>query len=234
MNELNQCGGLHRRAVSSFDVIMTGWYTHSVLLLFCAMENLDQSENFPHETPKNRLERAIFFIWEVAKVVVFALAIIIPVRYFLIQPFYVKGESMEPNFYEYEYLIINEITYRLQEPQRGDVVVLRNPQEPSQFFIKRVIGLPGEKISVRERHVYINDQSLDESVYLDASVQTTGTRAPVQLADNEYYVLGDNRARSLDSRVFGPVTADEFVGKTWLRAWPLHRLARFAHIPYNL
>ncbi|HLD69247.1 MAG TPA: signal peptidase I, partial [Candidatus Omnitrophota bacterium] len=83
------------------------------------------------------------FIWETVKVVVISLAIIIPVRYFLIQPFYVKGASMEPNFYDQEYLIIDEISYRFREPQRGEIVVFRYPRDPASFFIKRIIGLPG-------------------------------------------------------------------------------------------
>lgn len=193
----------------------------------------ESANKTPQSMPASPLERATFFIWEVAKVVIFALAIIIPVRYFLIQPFYVKGESMEPNFYQYEYLIINEITYRFQQPQRGDVIVMRNPQDPSQFFIKRIIGLPGEQIEIRDRHVFINGVSLDESAYLDDTMPTVGSRVPLTLQSNEFFVMGDNRTRSLDSRVFGPITKESFVGKTWLRAWPLNRLERFTHASYE-
>src|SRR3989344_5652344 len=89
------------------------------------------------------------YVFELIKVVVISLAIIIPVRYYLIQPFYVKGASMEPNFYDKEYLIIDEISYRFYAPERGDIVVFRYPGDPGQFFIKRVIGLPGESIRIR-------------------------------------------------------------------------------------
>jgi signal peptidase I len=174
----------------------------------------------------------LVFAWEVIKVVTIALAIIIPVRFFLIQPFYVKGASMEPTFNEYEYLIINEIGYRFHPPLRGDVVVLRNPQRPSQFFIKRVIGLPGETLEVKNQHIYINGELLDESGYLDPSVETWGNKK-VTLKDNEYYVLGDNRNASLDSRMFGAVPDDIIIGKAWLRAWPVTKLAHFSEVSYN-
>ena len=88
------------------------------------------------------------FVFEVVKVVVISLAIIIPVRYFLIQPFYVKGASMEPSFYDHEYLIVDEMSYRFRLPERGEIVVFKYPLDPSQYFIKRVIGLPGEKVEI--------------------------------------------------------------------------------------
>lgn len=181
---------------------------------------------------KERIERYLRFIFEVAKVVVVALAIIIPVRYYLIQPFYVKGASMEPNFHNYEYLIIDELSYRFHEPKRGDVVVLKNPQQQRQFFIKRVIGLPGEKVEVKDQHVYINGELLDESAYLAESVETWGNQK-FTLKENEYVVMGDNREQSLDSRVFGPITPASIVGRTWIRAWPLTRIDHFSSVNYN-
>src|SRR3989339_252434 len=171
------------------------------------------------------------FIWEVAKVVIISLAIIIPIRYFLIQPFYVKGTSMEPNFKQYEYLIINQLAYRLHDPVRGEVVVLRNPQDLSQFFIKRVIGLPGETVEVKNRHVYINGKQLDESTYLASDVETWGN-IKTTLGSNQYFVFGDNRAASLDSRIIGPITREEIIGKAWLRAWPFNRAVKFSSINY--
>lgn len=173
----------------------------------------------------------LLFGWEVIQVVVVVFAIIIPVRQFLVKPFYVRGASMEPNFHDYEYLVIDELSYRLRDPQRGEVVVLKDPSNPEQFFIKRIIGLPGEKVVVRDGHVRINGEVLDETVYLDSSVRTTGSDN-VTLGDNEYYVMGDNRPASLDSRVFGPVAENEFVGRTWIRAWPPSRLDVFSPFSY--
>ncbi len=178
------------------------------------------------------------FIVEVAKVVIIALAIIIPVRYFLIQPFYVKGASMEPNFYDKEYLVVDEISYRFGSPERGDVVVLRNPRHESDFFIKRVVGLPNERVEVINGEVNIYNQdfptglTLDESAYLPAGVKTVGT-IDVTLARDQYFVLGDNRESSLDSRYFGAVQRREIVGRAWIRAWPVTRAKIFKTPDYT-
>lgn len=172
-----------------------------------------------------------FFI-EVVKVIIIALAIIIPVRYFLMQPFYVKGASMEPTFHDNEYLIIDELTYRLSAPKRGDVIVFHNPRRPSEFYIKRLIGLPGERIEISRGQIKITNAEnpsgliLDEENYLPTGVYTNGNDSR-ELANDEFYVLGDNRASSLDSRVFGAITRSEIVGRIWLRAWPIHKIQHF-------
>jgi len=176
---------------------------------------------------------------EVIKVTIISLAIVIPVRRFLIQPFYVKGASMEPNFYDHEYLIINEINYRFQDPQRGDIVVFKYPYNLRQYFIKRVVGLPGERVKIENGEVFIyNDQysdgiNLDETDYLLPGIKTSG-RVDIILKDNEYFVLGDNRGSSLDSRSFGPISKNLIIGKTWLRGWPFNRISVFKEPTYNL
>lgn len=178
------------------------------------------------------------FILEITKVVVISLAIIIPIRYFLVQPFYVKGASMEPNFEDHQYLIINEITYRFNDPQRGDIVVFRYPKDPRQYFIKRIIGLPGEKVVVKDGKVYIfNDEykngvAINENIYLDTTV-TVGNK-DIELGEDEYFVLGDNRSASLDSRSFGAVPKRLIVGKVWLRGWPFQEFKIFQTPEYNL
>ncbi|MEK7540425.1 MAG: signal peptidase I [Patescibacteria group bacterium] len=178
-------------------------------------------------TVRNSLE----FLWEVLKVVIVVFAIIIPVRHYLIKPFYVRGASMEPNFHDYEYLVVDELSYRLRAPERGEVVVLKDPLDPSQYFIKRIVGLPGEHIVVRDGTVRINGKKLDETQYLDDSVRTTG-HDDVTLQEGEYYLMGDNRTASLDSRVFGPLDKSEFVGRTWIRAWPLTEIELFSPFTY--
>lgn len=166
------------------------------------------------------------------------MAIIIPVRYFLIQPFYVKGASMEPNFFDHEYLIIDEISYRFSEPERGDILVFHYPNEPKNYFIKRLVGLPGETVEVANGQVkiyndeYPNGIVLDESKYLNDSY-TAQTRRDT-LKTDEYFVLGDNRASSLDSRFFGPIQEYEVVGRVWVRGWPLDRWKVFNNPDYNL
>lgn len=178
---------------------------------------------------RTRKQAIIEFFWEMIRVVVISLAIILPVRYFLIQPFYVKGASMEPNFFDHEYLIIDEISYRFNEPQRGDIIVFKYPKDNKQYFIKRIIGLPGEHVKIDNDGVYINDVKLKES-YLDANVETLlplRGYGDVVLAEDEYFLLGDNRGQSLDSRVFGPIKNNLIVGRTWIRGWPFNRITIF-------
>jgi signal peptidase I len=178
---------------------------------------------------RTRKQAIIEFFWEMIRVAVISLAIILPVRYFLIQPFYVKGASMEPNFFDHEYLIIDEISYRFNEPQRGDIVVFKYPKDNKQYFIKRIIGLPGEHVKIDNNDVYINDVKLKEG-YLDANVETLlplRGYGDVVLAEDEYFLLGDNRGQSLDSRVFGPIKSKLIVGRTWIRGWPFNRITIF-------
>ena len=188
--------------------------------------------NKDKEKPQGARALLIEYFAEMVRVVLISLAIILPVRYFLIQPFYVKGASMEPTYNDHEYLIINEIAYRLREPERGEVVVFRYPNDPSQFFIKRVVGLPGETVVVGKGRVKILSAArsegyyLDESDYLASGTYVAGDRR-VTLGQNEFYVLGDNRGSSLDSRVFGPVPRKNIVGRVWLRGWPLEKAAVF-------
>ncbi len=180
---------------------------------------------------------ALGFLFELVQVFAISLAIIIPVRYFLVQPFYVKGASMEPNFFDHEYLVIDELSYRFHTPERGQVVVLRYPNDEKQYFIKRVIGLPGETVEISGGQVKIynnahpNGDLLDEKMYLD---QDTGTTRTVTLKSDEYFVMGDNRGASLDSRYFGPVKKDLIIGRVWLRGWPLDRWKVFTTPNYQL
>jgi signal peptidase I len=178
-----------------------------------------------------RLASEIFeFIWETAKVVIVALLIILPIRYYLIQPFFVKGQSMFPNFHDKEYILVDKLSYRTSKPQRGDVIVFKAPNSPKDFFIKRILALPGERVVVKTNSIRIfNDEfpngfTVDERSYLPDSVITAGSIDRV-LEEEEYFVLGDNREHSSDSRAFGPVMRDSFSGIAWLRLWPLNRIS---------
>jgi signal peptidase I len=182
---------------------------------------------------------ALGFFFELVQVVAISLAIIIPVRYFLIQPFYVKGLSMEPSFFDHEYLIIDELSYRFRTPERGEIVVFRYPADPSQFFIKRVIGLPGETVEVTDTEVkvYNNDHPngmvLNEESYLPDEY-LLGEKKVLTLRADEYFVMGDNRTSSLDSRFFGAVKSSAIVGRVWLRGWPVDRWKVFETPLYDL
>jgi len=178
------------------------------------------------------------FSAEVVKVVVVALAIIIPVRVFLMQPFQVNGQSMEPSFADRDYLVIDEITYRFRGPERGEVVVFRYPKDRTQFFIKRIIGLPGETVRVKDGSIFLEiddkEAKLDEGDYLPGKIGTTGTDQEVILGADEYYVLGDNRSASSDSRSWGPLPRSDIVGRAWVRAWPFSRATNIETPDYDL
>jgi len=187
-----------------------------------------------HET-ESWWRQSVSYTLEIIKVFLIALAIVVPVRYFLIQPFYVKGASMEPNFHDHEYLIIDEISYRLGSPKRGDVIVFKYPRNPKQFYIKRVVGLPGETVTIKDGFVFITktdgeEIKYDESSYLDPSVSTQPyTYSNVTLDDDEYFVMGDNRPSSYDSRHFGAVKEKYLVGRAMLRVLPLDRIDWFSN-----
>lgn len=157
-------------------------------------------------------------IFEIFKIFLIVAVIVIPIRYFLFQPFFVSGASMEPNFSPQEYLLIDEITYRFREPRRGEVVVFRAPQSPSYYFIKRIIGLPGETIEIKDGSVIIYNLDWPHGKMLEEpyiQISTPGL-LKIDLKKNEYFVLGDNRNHSSDSRAWGGVPRENIIGKVWL------------------
>jgi|AntAceMinimDraft_16_1070373.scaffolds.fasta_scaffold00591_13 signal peptidase I len=176
------------------------------------------------------MKKFLLFIWEITKIAIIALIIVVPIRAFVFQPFFVRGASMEPNFHDFDYLIVDEISYRFRQPHRGDVIVFYNPNNNSQRFIKRVIGLPGETIRVSEGKVSIKQNAgddffiLNEAAYLSENVKTPGNRE-MFLEQGQYFVMGDNRGVSLDSRSFGALEEDLLIGKESFRLWPLTILA---------
>jgi signal peptidase I len=199
--------------------------------------SLETNSPQPPEQNSSTLRQAGAFVWDLVKILLIALVIIIPFRMFVAEPFVVSGSSMVPNFHNHDYLIVDRLSYLTGNPQRGDVIVLLYPKDTSQFFIKRVIGLPGESISFNQQGdviiyntQYPQGEILNESAYLPAGVPTYGQSQPIHLASGEYFVLGDNRTASSDSRVWGILPRDDIVGKVWLRAYPLSD-AGFFHTP---
>jgi signal peptidase I len=176
------------------------------------------------------MKKFFSFVWEFLKIVVIAAVIVVPIRYFLFQPFFVRGESMKPSFENGDYLIVDEISYRFNNPQRGDVVVFKYPNDPSQRFIKRIIGLPGEVIDIKNGRVTVfkdgQKQTLNESEYLPADLSTQGS-VHVVLKKDEYFVMGDNRPFSYDSRRFGKVPRRYIIGKVALKISPFASFAKF-------
>ena len=184
------------------------------------------------ETPgiqsSSPIKRYLSFIWEFLKIVIIAALIVLPIRYFLFQPFIVKGESMVPSFQSGDYLIVDEISYRLKEPQRGDVVVLKYPLSTNQRFIKRIIGLPGETVQIHNGKITIlkdgKELLLDEKNYLPDLLATEGDKNWT-LKSNEYFVLGDNRQFSYDSRMWGTLPREDIVGRATFRIFPISTIS---------
>ncbi|OHA21376.1 MAG: signal peptidase I [Candidatus Taylorbacteria bacterium RIFCSPHIGHO2_01_FULL_51_15] len=180
----------------------------------------------PVEKKETMKESVLDFV----RFVVLALAIVIPIRLFIAQPFIVSGASMVPSFESGHYLIIDELSYRFDEPKRGDVVVFRFPAEQSKFLIKRVAGLPGETLEIQGDIVTIKSEgnpSGFEWQQGEISESRNENDLSVTLEQGEYFVLGDNRAESADSRLWGPLKREFIVGRPLVRLFPFSKLGIF-------
>lgn len=177
------------------------------------------------------------FFLDILEVIVFAVAIFLFIYLLVLQPHKIKGASMHPNFPDGEYLLTDKVSYRFGEPKRGDVIVFKAPTGNGDEFIKRIIGLPEERISVKDGKMYINDRVLEEK-YLDTSVYTSaGTflqeGQSVTVPQDEYFVLGDNRPHSSDSRAWGFIGKKKITGRAWLIYWPLKSAGVVKKVNYN-
>ena len=173
------------------------------------------------------LRKAYFFLLDILQTLILAAAAFVVVYMFLFRPFEVNGESMYPNLHNHQYLITDIISLKLGDPKLGEVVVFKAPNEPDKDFIKRVIGLKGDRVSVQEGKVYLNEKLLDESKYLDASVKTYGGSflkegQTVTVPQGYFFVLGDNRSYSSDSREWGFVPKKNIIGISKFIYWPVN------------
>lgn len=174
-------------------------------------------------------ERSENFFTELLKFIFVAAVIVIPVRLFVAQPFFVSGASMVPTFHNGQYLIVDELTYHFEEPKRGDVVIFRYPKDPTEFFIKRIIGLPNETVRISSNGVFVEKQDgsveqLDESYVVN---QGNGGDQTYVVPQDSYFVMGDNRPESSDSRSWGTVPRQNMVGRAFLRLLPIQTFALF-------
>ena len=187
------------------------------------------------------LFRRLFqFFFDILESIVVALAIFVVIYLFLFQPHQVKGASMEPNFHDGEYILTNKFEYRFSRPRRGDVIVFKSPQNPDIDYIKRIIGLPGDRVKLLNNHYFINSIQLDES-YLSPTLYTyqgsfLREGDEISVPENHYFVSGDNRPRSSDSREWGTIDRSAIIGKSQLRYWPFNRFglippANYASVP---
>ena len=174
-------------------------------------------------------EKSENFFTELLKFVLLAVVIVVPVRVWIAQPFIVSGASMEPTFQTGQYLVIDELTYHLSQPQRGDVVIFRYPVDPSEFFIKRIIGLPNETVSVTPDAVQITEPSGATETLNEPYLTNRGNGNPqtVVLGPDQFFVMGDNRPDSYDSRAWGPVPRANLVGRALVRLLPVNHMGTF-------
>lgn len=184
----------------------------------------------------NILRKIYNFLLDTVQTFLIAAAVFLVIYVFLFRPFEVKGESMYPNFYNNEYVLTNLVSLRFQNPKAGDVIVFKAPLDSEKDYIKRVIGTPGDTISIKDGQVYVNDQRLNETAYLKPDVKTypgnflTDTNS-ITVPEGKYFVLGDNRINSSDSREWGFVKKDEIIGNSMFVYWPINRM-RFIKNPY--
>lgn len=179
----------------------------------------------PLKTVGEKEKRGTFI--ETIRFVIISLLIVIPFRIFIAQPFIVEGASMNPTFADGEYLIVDQISYRFGEPARGDVIVFRYPRNPETYFIKRIVGLPGETVTIKDDSVSITPHQDEETFLLDEPYLAghhTLNNITVTLRGDEYFVMGDNREASSDSRSWGPLNKDMIIGTPLLRLLPIQKI----------
>lgn len=183
-------------------------------------EPTSESESIVYTTRPPKKENTL---WELIKFALLALIIVIPIRMWVAQPFIVSGSSMVPTFENGQYLIVDELSYNFETPDRGDVIVFRYPKDPSKFYIKRIIGLPGDTVAINGSAVTIKNAEhpdgieLDETYVKNESMNTMNVTIP----EGQYFVMGDNRSASSDSRIWGTVPRKNIIGRAFLRIFPL-------------
>ena len=185
------------------------------------------------------LRKIYSILIDMVETLVIAGAIFVVIYAFLFRPFQVNGQSMYPNYDNGEYILTNLISLRLKTIDRGDVVVFEFPANKEKDFIKRVIGIPGDEVMIKAGFVFVNEVKLDESRYLTSGVRTYGgsfmPESKIEIVpEGNYFVLGDNRNASSDSREWGYVTKDKIIGKSFLVYWPLTKFRLVQHADYNL
>lgn len=185
------------------------------------------------ETPSQNVnpvgENKKSFIWDLVKFCLVSLAIVIPIRIFIAQPFIVSGKSMYPTFDNRQYLIIDELSYRFRDPSRGDVIVFHPPPNKKEYYIKRIIGLPNETIKISDGKVKIINSDNPDGFTLDETYISVNLpeMPPKILGSDEYFVMGDNRNASYDSRSWGPLDRDLIVGRAFIRLIPFNSAGFF-------
>jgi len=199
------------------------------------IQDLNEKEPLT-EKKKLTIGSVLLSFFDFIKTIIIIVILAALIRQFLIQPFIVDGQSMEPKFQNNDYLITDKISYRLHAPQRGDVVIFHPPDNPSVNYLKRIAGVPGDTIEIKQGDVFINDKKIIEP-YVNSGDKTktpTNDELKVTLKTDEYFVLGDNRNHSRDSREIGPIPRDNIVSRIWLRLFPLNSIGLFSPQHYQI
>lgn len=194
-----------------------------------SMEHMASEERNQPPKPEQPEKSWVVELWDWVKTIVVAFVIMMLLNLFVFNLSMVKGQSMQPTLVERDRLFVNKIVYHLDTPSRSDVIVLRDPSEgveKKDFLVKRIVGLPGDTIEVRDHHLYVNGEQQAET-YTDIEVQDPDF-GPITLAPDHFFVMGDNRheGKSKDSRVFGSITSDQIVGKAEFIFWPFSELKK--------
>lgn len=184
------------------------------------------------------IKRFIAGVFDFLQGIVVVLAVLVMIYLFIVSPQEINGASMEPNFHNGEYILTNKILYKFREPERGDVVIFKSPRNKEIDYIKRIIGLPGEAVMLKGNALYVNNQPVMEP-YLEPGVTIFGGSflqegKTVVVPDGTYFVVGDNRPHSSDSREFGPIAKEDFIGVAFLRYFPFDRAGVLPHPTYSL
>lgn len=179
------------------------------------------------------MRKLLLPFFEIIQTVAIAVIAVFLVRTFVVQPFLVSGSSMEPSFYNSDYLLVDELTYRFREPSRGEVIVFKYPGDHRSYYIKRIIGLPGERVQINNGKIaiYKDGKELDLKEPYISQLKSSG-RFETVLKENQYFVMGDNRNFSFDSRSWGPLSRSEIIGLARLRLWPVNKVMAFTAPAY--
>ena len=184
------------------------------------------------------IKRLGAFLLDILEVILSAIAIFLFVYLLILQPHKIKGASMEPNFYNGEYLLTDKLSYRLRLPRRGEVIIFEAPGANGEEFIKRIIALPGERISINDGHYYVNGIKLSELYIPDTTLTFPNvflkSGQDLTVPPNSYFVSGDNRTASSDSRAWGFITKDKITGKAWFIYWPPKKMGFINKVTYNI
>lgn len=184
------------------------------------------------------IKRAIAAIFDFLQGIVVFLAVLVMIYLFVMSPQEINGASMEPNFHNGEFILTNKILYKFTNPLRGDVVIFKSPRNKDIDYIKRIIGLPGDTVELKNNALYVNDVRVPEP-YLAPDVFIFGGSYlkegdPIIVPPGKYFVVGDNRPHSSDSREFGPIAKEDFIGVAFMRYWPFTKVGVISRPSYPL